>query len=161
MVDIPLHQDFEVAEPLLPGLRHRLAVGPMIVSDPVAGDDYARPVCAAAAVHKDRAKCGIVEYCQNLIYLAIRRREEPGHANPDIPHPGRFHCLSFPALVIQSASQIEHRANSAAGKGGNVLPGWLQPAKDVIVNTVEPRSSLLRTDRRGQEQHQAQTIQAI
>ena len=71
MPDIPFHQDLKPAEALLPGLFHRLAVCPMIVSDPVAGDYHAGPVGAAATVEKDRAKRWIVQYCQNLIYLAV------------------------------------------------------------------------------------------
>lgn len=161
MPDIPLHQDFEPAEPLLARLGHRLGVCPMIVSDPVAGDHHARPVGAAAAVHKDRAKAGIVEGCQNFIHRMVRGCEEPGHANPDIPHPGRFHRLLFPALVIQCSSQIEHRPNSVAGEVGNVLPGWLQPAINVIVHTIESGFRLLCPDRRNEQRHQANTIEPV
>jgi hypothetical protein len=116
MPDIPLHQDLKPAEALLPGLFHRLGVCPMIVSDPVAGDYHAGPIGAAAAVQKDRTKRRIVEDRQNLIYLTVRGREEAGHANPDIPHAGRFYSLFLPPLVIQDASKVEHRPNPAFRK---------------------------------------------
>ena len=61
MLDIPLHQDFETAEPLLARLLHRLSVCPMIVRNTVAGDHQAGPVGAPAAVHEDGAKGWILK----------------------------------------------------------------------------------------------------
>jgi len=113
MLDVPFHQHLKAAEAPLAGLVHRLGPCPVIMSDPVAGDDHAGPVGAAPAMHEDRAKCRIVQYRQYPVNLMVRGREEPGQPDSDIPQTGCFHRLLFPRLMIHGASQVEHSPNSA------------------------------------------------
>jgi len=131
------------------------------VSDSVARDYQTGAIGAAATVYEYRASGWILQERQNFIDLAAGWFQGTGKPDPNVLHSGRLHGSSLPLLAFEAFAQIEYCLNSHGSQFRDVFFLRLLPAINVIVNTIRPGFRLLRTDRRNEQQHQADTIQAV
>ncbi len=161
MLNIPAHQDFERTETLFAGFLQGLSIGPMIVSDSVAGNYQACAIGAPATVYEDRPPRWVLQQRQNLIDLLVSRFKGTGQPDPHILHSGGLHSSLLPRFTLQAFAQIEHCLNSHGSQFWDVFFLRLLAAIKVVVDAIGTRIRLLREQGRSQKQHEAKFMQPI
>jgi hypothetical protein len=138
MAHVALHQDFENAHAPLAGVCESALVGPVMV-DPVAADDQAGAVIAAAAVDEDGLLGGVFHNGEDLGDLGIARFPETGEADADVLHAGGFDLFTLVGSVDPAAAEIEDGFDAHLLEGGVVFGLGLVAAVKVGVDLLEVR----------------------
>ena len=101
MKDEGAHAPFKAAQAAVGSLFERALVGPVVVGDPVAGNNGPGAIAAMLAMNKDRPVLRIVQQAQNrrdlLLWRSLESRERNSVVQPE-PKPGPDFFTNLDAL---------------------------------------------------------------
>ncbi len=137
MEDEALHRDFQRTHAEGFGLGQRLLVGPVIVSDTIAGDRGAGAVRPTPAVYEDGPGGIIIEQRKHRCDLRLLRRLVTAPRQANIAHSG---VIDF-RLFRPFTTQIDHGLNAKFCETFEALAMRLRPAINVFIHLMEVRNT--------------------
>ncbi len=123
--------------PKVLGLGQSFLIGPVIVSDTIAGDRGAGPVRPAPAVDENRPGGVIVQQRKYCFHLRLIRSLVAAPAQAYVMHSG---VINF-RLLRPFTAQIDHGLNAKFCETFEALAMRLRPAINVFIHLMEVRNT--------------------
>jgi len=132
------HAELESTHAIRPRFLERLLVGPVVMRDPVTGDNGTCSIGSTAAMHEDPS-----------IGIQIQQRQEPedggfgwrvqlGQGFADVLHAGSLYCLRFGRDgVLASQTQVDYLLHSKLGQARPTCIGGLATTVHMLVDLVK------------------------